>query len=74
MRTWSVLSKQHYVLDVVAGMFLASVACGVFLQGWWRDQVPERDQQVAPVMAFGATGIAGMATLCLWLAYRFNVS
>ena len=70
----TLLSKQHYVLDVIAGGLLASVAYVVFLRGCRRDQVPDVDKEVAPLMAFGAAGIVGLATVCLWIAYRLNLS
>jgi len=70
----TVLAKQHYVLDVVAGMLLALLAYVVFLRGCRREQVPELDRRVAPVMAVGAAGIAGLATVCFWVAYRVNPS
>jgi len=65
----TVLAKQHYVLDAVAGALLASLAYLVFLRGCRRETVPERDRRAAPVMAGAAMGIAGLATLALWVAY-----
>jgi membrane-associated phospholipid phosphatase len=70
----TVFSKQHYILDVLAGMLLASVAYVVVLRSCRRDQVPERDRLAAPVGAFGAAGIAGLGTACVWLTYRLNLS
>jgi membrane-associated phospholipid phosphatase len=70
----TVFSKQHYILDVLAGMLLASLAYVVVLRGSRRDQVPEVDWLAAPVVAFGAAGIAGAATACLWIAYRLSLS
>lgn len=67
-------SKQHHVLDVIAGMFLASVAYALFLRVRRRDQVPEQDRQVASVMAFAAAEIVGTATPFPWAACRLNVS
>jgi membrane-associated phospholipid phosphatase len=69
----TVLAKQHYILDVTAGMLLASLAYAVFLRGCRREEVPELDRRVAPVMAVGAAGIAGLATVGLWVAYRLNL-
>jgi membrane-associated phospholipid phosphatase len=69
----TVFSKQHYILDVLAGMLLAALAYVVVLRGCRRDQVLERDLQAAPVMAFGAAALAGLATACLWIAYRLNL-
>jgi membrane-associated phospholipid phosphatase len=68
------LSKQHYVLDVIAGMLLALLACVVFLRGCPRERIPELDQQAAPSMALVAAGIALLATGGLWVAYRLTLS
>jgi membrane-associated phospholipid phosphatase len=68
----TLLAKQHYVLDVAAGVLLAALAYAVFLRGC-REEVPELDRQVAPVMAVGAAGIVALATVCLWIAYRLGL-
>lgn len=65
-------SKQHYVLDVVGGIFLASAAYAVFLRDYPRDQIPESDRRIAPVFALCTFGIVGLGVACLWLAYRLN--
>jgi membrane-associated phospholipid phosphatase len=53
----TLFTKQHYILDVVAGILLASVACAVFLRKVSRDEIPDSDQRVAPALAFVVTGI-----------------
>lgn len=70
----TLLSKQHYVLDVVGGVLLAALAYVLVLRGYRREQVPEIDRRAAPTMALAAAGIAGLATLCLWVVYRLGWS
>jgi membrane-associated phospholipid phosphatase len=65
-------SKQHYILDVIAGIFLASVAYVVFLRNCPRDQVPEFDRRLAPVFALGTIGIVGLGVTCFWVAYQLK--
>lgn len=70
----TVLAKQHYILDVMAGLLMASLAYVVWLRGCRPEDVPELDRQAAPVMAVGAAGIAGLATVCLWVAYWLGLA
>lgn len=65
-------AKQHYVLDIVAGVLLACVAYVVFLRNIPRESVPERDRRLAPVFALGAIGIVGLGLACFWVAYRLK--
>lgn len=62
-------SKQHYVLDVIAGIFLACVAYVVFLRNYPREQIPELDRRLTPVFALGTVGIVGLGVACFWVAY-----
>ncbi len=66
-------SKQHYLLDVVAGVFLAWVAYIVFLRDFPRGSVPEIDRRLAPVFAFGTIGIVGFGLSCFWVAYLLKI-
>lgn len=47
----TLFTKQHYVLDVAAGILLAAVACAVFLRGARREDVAEDDRRAAPALA-----------------------
>ncbi len=65
-------TKQHYVLDVIAGIVLAGVAYLVFLRKYPGEESPELDRRVAPVLAVGIIGIIGLAVACSWVVYRFS--
>jgi membrane-associated phospholipid phosphatase len=52
-------TRQHYVLDVIAGILLACVAYVVFLRKYPRESIPEIDRRVAPALAAGVVGILG---------------
>jgi membrane-associated phospholipid phosphatase len=54
--------KQHYVVDVVAGVLVGGAACVLFLRTAQMD-VPEPDRRRAPVRALGA-----VATYAAWVA------
>lgn len=53
----TLFTKQHYVLDVGAGILLASVAAAVFLRGVRRDQIPDGDRRAAPALAIVVAAI-----------------
>lgn len=67
-------TKQHYVVDMVAGMLLASLAYACFLRGFSRAEVPAADREVAPDLALALIGAIGLAVACLWGAYELFVT
>lgn len=68
----TLLTKQHYVLDVVAGVALASAAYAVFLRSYRREMVPARDRHIAPVLAISTLAISGIAIIGYWIAYELS--
>jgi membrane-associated phospholipid phosphatase len=65
----TVFTKQHYVVDVVAGIFLAGVAYAVFLRNCPRVAIPDLDRRAAPLLMLGLIGIYGLVVAGLWVAY-----
>ena len=68
----TLLTKQHYVLDVVAGGFLAVVACGIFLLRYPSNRIPEIDRRVAPALALCVGAVVSVAVAASWLAYLWG--
>ena len=66
----TLFTKQHYVLDVLAGVLLAVVAYAIFLRPYPREQVPVPDRQVAPAFAWAILGCAGLGLAGYWIAYQ----
>jgi membrane-associated phospholipid phosphatase len=62
-------TKQHYVLDVVAGLALACIAYAVFLRSYPRELTPARDRHLAPALTVGVLGISAIVVACSWIAY-----
>ncbi len=68
----TLFTKQHYVADVVAGVFLAGLVYFVFLRSYPRAAVPEMDERVVPVVVLGFVGIHTLAILGFWAAYQMR--
>ena len=68
----TLFTKQHYVADVVAGLFLAGVAYVVFLRNCPRVATPELDRRAAPLLLLGLLGIYGLIVTGFWIAYRMG--
>ncbi len=66
----TLFTKQHYVLDVIAGVLMAVVAYAIFVRPQPREQVPEFDRIVAPVFAWVILGGAGLGLAGYWIAYQ----
>lgn len=68
----TLFTKQHYILDVVAGVLLAFAAYAIFLRGYSREQIPEPDRQVAPALALCISAVVTLGILCYWLVYLWS--
>lgn len=69
----TLFTKQHYVLDLLAGILLASAAYALFLRGHSRASVPEFDRRVAPALGLCVGGVVSLGVACLWMAYLLGV-
>jgi len=65
-------TKQHYVVDVLAGMLVAYMAYVVFLRSHPREAIPEIDRRLAPARALRVIGIIGIMVACFWVAYQMS--
>ena len=63
-------TKQHYVVDVIAGAAIAFVAYAVFIRTYPREAVPEDDRRHAPRRAFAVVGLFAISIAGFWVAYR----
>jgi hypothetical protein len=74
--TWAALvgvsalfTKQHYVVDVIAGVLLALAAYVLLLRRYSPEGVAESERRRAPVRALGVVGIYGVMIAGFWVAY-----
>jgi membrane-associated phospholipid phosphatase len=68
----TLFTKQHYILDVIAGILLAFAAYALFLRSYPRHDIPDLDRRLAPLLALCIVAILAIALGCFWIAYRFN--
>ena len=69
----TLFTKQHYALDVIAGIVLASIAYGVFLRRPPPETVREFDRCVAPYVVLMFAYAYGLTLAGFWLAYRYHI-
>lgn len=70
----TLFTKQHYVADVIAGTLAAYVAYVLFLRGYPRESVAERDRRRAPSRALVVVGIFGFMIAGFWVAYQVQMA
>jgi membrane-associated phospholipid phosphatase len=63
-------TKQHYVVDVIAGALLGFIAYAVFLRNYPRDAIAESDRRRAPRRALRVIAIFGTMVACMWVFYE----
>jgi membrane-associated phospholipid phosphatase len=68
----TLFTKQHYVLDVVSGTLLASVAYLVFLRTYPSSLVPALERRLAPIVATCVVGIVGIVLAIYGVLYRLS--
>lgn len=68
----TLFTKQHYILDVVAGIVLALMACAVFLRKASRHDIPDSDRRVAPTLALIVMGIVVVCFGCYCVLYMLG--
>jgi membrane-associated phospholipid phosphatase len=68
----TLFTKQHYIADVIAGILLAFAAYVIILRGYPRQNIPEIDRRLAPVLALGVFALASLGLVGFWIAYELN--
>ena len=70
----TVFTKQHYVVDVIAGAALALVASEIFLRRFPRASIPDLERRLAPVLALGVAALSALGLLGFWVFYLLTVN
>lgn len=70
----TLFTKQHYVVDVIAGALMAYVAYVLFLRTYPREAVAESDRRRAPYRALAVIGVFAFMVAGFWVAYLSGVS
>jgi len=66
-------TKQHYVVDVIAGAAEAYVAYVLFLRSYPREAAADNDRRRAPLRALVVVGIFGVMVAGFWVAYQIQM-
>jgi membrane-associated phospholipid phosphatase len=66
----TLFTKQHYILDVVAGIALAYAAYLVFLRSSPRAAVDVQDRRLAPALAIAVAALVLVVIAGYWTVYR----
>jgi membrane-associated phospholipid phosphatase len=69
----TVYTKQHWVVDVIAGALLAGLAYVWFLRRYPRAAISEMDRRRAPRRAAVAVALYALTVIGFWVAYRMGV-
>jgi membrane-associated phospholipid phosphatase len=67
----TLFTKQHYILDVIAGILLAYAAYLIFLRNR-SIEIPELDRRIAPILTIGIIAIIGIGVIACWMVYQFS--
>jgi membrane-associated phospholipid phosphatase len=65
----TLFTKQHYLVDVIAGAFAAGIAYAWFLRGYPREAVTAADRRLAPYRALGVAVFFAFIALAFWVTY-----
>lgn len=68
----TLFTKQHYVLDVAAGIVLASVAYLLFLRNARRPE--ELDRRLAPLLALALAATIAVVVIGYWIVYALRIT
>jgi len=68
----TLLTKQHYLLDVIAGALLAVVAYLMFLAKYPRERIPAFDRRAAPALALSIVALVSVGIAGAWMMYLWS--
>lgn len=65
----TLFTKQHFVVDVIAGALMAYAAYLLFLRGYPREEVDSDDRRLAPRRTMAVAGIFAVVVAAAWVVY-----
>jgi membrane-associated phospholipid phosphatase len=68
----TLFTKQHYVLDVVAGALMACAAHLFFFRDVSRERITEVERLLAPIFATAVLAVAGVGLAAFWIVYQLR--
>ena len=68
----TLFTKQHWVLDVIAGAAMAYGAYWLLLRNYPREKVGDVDREAGPIVAGGVFAAIAIFVVGIWVAYQIN--
>jgi membrane-associated phospholipid phosphatase len=72
MAVSTIYTKQHYVVDVMAGILLASLAYVIFLRNYRGDEISDQERRAVPILTLSIVAILIVLFFCYWIAYEID--
>lgn len=69
----TLFTKQHYVVDVIAGAALAFAACALFIRRVPRATISELDRRLHPTFALRTLTLAALGIGLFWIVYTLGI-
>lgn len=65
-------TKQHYIVDVIAGIALALIAYAIFIKKYPAESIPDAERRIAPLMAASAFAVICAGVAAFWIVYQIG--
>jgi membrane-associated phospholipid phosphatase len=68
----TLFTKQHYVADVVMGIFMAVAVYAMFLHRHPRENIPDVERRLAPLFGLAVMAVSALGLIGFWVAFMLT--